>query len=289
MVTTVSHNRQAIDAPAVRPPAYSLLIAAEANSDGVVWQQGVEWAPEQFAGGVAIGLDCLGSKPDLPDADLGANPMRNTAEPFVVVAHDRCSTFGFAARDYEGRARRQLAAVQSFLVAREFQLGTLRDALGLDNVALVDAIEVTPSLVAPPLALAEIEGAVAEAYQGKRAMLHVTAQMLTLMHLNNGLIQSGQKWLTPMGNVVAADAGYTAVGGHEWIYATTLPTIRLSEVIIIPGSFPEAMAQATRRSDNTVEIFAERLALVQLDSSDDSLADEMFKVEVDTAPFAFAS
>ncbi len=102
--------RQTIEAPPALPPLYSLLQAATVIEDQERWQGGVQWAPEQVGGGDVVAIHCAGS----PDGKTDwHNPEVNTADPFVVYAEDHCSTFGFEARDYEGRSRRQLLATRS--------------------------------------------------------------------------------------------------------------------------------------------------------------------------------
>jgi hypothetical protein len=58
-------------------------------------------------------------------ATPGNRPAQITYTPFVVDAFDACSTFGFQAADYEGRARRALAARESKAVGKEWWIGAL--------------------------------------------------------------------------------------------------------------------------------------------------------------------
>lgn len=282
MVAVDSGRRQVIDAPPAQPPLYSLLNAATPVEDGVRWQLGVIWSPEQVFGGAAVAANCAGNTPG--GKPRGHNPMRNTADPITVFAEDHCSTIGFEARDYEGRARRQLASVQSALIARELQLGTIRDAEGLSNVALIDGTEVGPGSSAVEDAIAMLEGALADTFAGARTMIHVTPGTLTEMMRKNLIYQAGQKWLTAPGNVVVCDAGYaaeTTPEGAVFAYGTAMVSVRLSPVDLVPGTFEAAMAQMVDRSVNEITLYAERLALVQFDHSDQTVADLVFKVEVD--------
>lgn len=287
-------SRQVIEAPPATPPIYSLLQAAQLLTDGVRWQHGVEWSPEQYGGGGIVGVDCHGSTDSMTRRH---NPIVNTADPFVVYAEDHCSTIGYEARDWEGRARRQLAAVQSAKVAAELQKGALRTSEGLGNVALIDGIEVGPGGQVVEDAIAELEGAMAAKYDGARAMIHVTPQTMTEMARKNLIELQGQLWVTPPGNVVVEDAGYTAETGEHapdagvFAYGTTMVQVRLSPVILVPGSFddPLARAQATNRATNFITIYAERLALVQFDHSDATDADLVFKVEIVLPPWHVGS
>ncbi len=285
--------RQAIEAPPATPPLYSLLVAAQVIDGGSDrWQQGVEWAPEQTASGAAIEVDCLGGSPD--GKPPFATPIRNSADPFAVYAEDHCSTIGFEARDFEGRARRQLIAVQSAFIASELQFGTIAGGIGGgDNVALIDGIEVGPGGQSAVEGLGVLEGVLAERFGGSRCMIHVTPQTLTELRIGSALIQNGDRWITALGTVVVADAGYSAEHGEAppdagvFMYGTGMVQIRLSPIVIVPGSFEDALARAqmTNRQTNDIEIRAERLALVQFDHSDQSAADLVFKVEIELPPW----
>jgi hypothetical protein len=289
---------QAITAPPARPPRYGLFAAADLIEDGSIWQQGVEWAPEQLHGGGTTELLCGGGSPDKADGDesgrqnpLG-NPAINRAEPFIVYAADQCSTFGWEARDYEGRARRQLGSTMSYWAAKEFQLGVLRDLQSLENVALVDATPVDPApatgTFAATDALSLLEGAIADKLNGAQAMIHCTPQMFIMLARDHIPILVGQKWQTPMGSILVPDAGYQAVDGVEWMYATGMVQYRLGELVLTPGSLSEARAQATDRATNLTTIYAEREVLFQLDAFevDDLPRDAMFKIDLSITPWS---
>lgn len=277
-------SRQTIDAPPVQPPLYSLLIAADTPADGLRWQQGVQWAPEAHGQGGAITVDCFGGSPDKP---LGTHPDINDADPFGIYADDHCTTLGSVERDFEGRARRQLAAVQSALIANEFQYGTLEGpAGGGTNAALVQAVQVAPGGPVD-VALATLEQALAETFSGARCMIHVTTGTLVALASKFLVYQQPgtQKWLTIPGNVVAADAGYGPENADIFMYGTAMVSIRLSPVDLLPPT----LAEATNRRTNLVEMRAERLALVLLDHTDQTPADLMFKVATDLTPWAAGS
>jgi hypothetical protein len=282
-------NLTAIAPPPVKPGGYNLLTALEVDPsadvpagdeqpDAEPWQQGIRWAPEAVAAGAANELDCMGRTPgrEVP----GANAIENKAEPFVVDAADRCSTFGWKARDYEGRARRQLASMQSFLIARELQLGALRDDQSLENVALKDGTAVDAGALEAHQALGALEFAMGGLYAGRAGVVHVDQYVFDLLRNNNLLIQSGQRWLSPNGNVIAADAGYRLEDGDHMMYGTLPVIVRLSPVMLVPGTLESARSQATNLATNLTTIWSERLALVQFDNSNATLADLILKQAV---------
>lgn len=270
-MTTLYGVREAVLALPAQPPRYGLLVAAnDLSSADDRWQGGVQWAPEQNNGGGAVATNCHGNTASLTP---GTNIGTATADPFVVWAEDHCSTLGWQARDYEGRARRQLEATQSARIANELWSGTLAQAAGLGNIWLTKDPEIVSSggLDARP-ALGLLDEAVGAAFGGRRAMIHCTAQLLSEFTAGGIVSQSGQIWTTPMGTVVVADAGYPGTGpdgtntGKQFIYGTPMIGYRLSPVMLAPGSLADARAQAINRDTNLITIYAERLALLQWDS-----------------------
>lgn len=273
--------RTAIEATPVQPPRYGLLVAAPVtigDNGGVRWSAGVTWEPEQCGSSGREQVECAGNTADL---DNNASPGLATADPFMVYASERCSPFGFGARDFAARATRQLEATQSFEIAEEFWTGSLRDAADAgdqieDNGALTDSTSdtVTTGPASPTNALACLEQGLSEVARGRRGMIHATPQVL-VHWMQDGVVRlEGGQYVSPLGNIVVADAGYpgdgpggTLAGDSQWAYATTIVSVRLSTVQVIPGALDNAQAQAAalNRSDNTLDVYAQRLALVQWD------------------------
>lgn len=266
---------QAVQAIPAVPPRYGLLVAAApaqisaAPGAPITDVSGIEWSPEQFVGGGISAIDCDGGT-----AALGTktNPANTTAEPFNVWAEDHCSTFGFRDHDFEGRARRALDAVQSAYVAREFWLGEIAQAAPLQNDWLTqDPKVVTGAAVAPLEAMAELETGLAAMLGGRRGMIHCTPGMMIRLLNAYVMTQVGTQWLTPVGTVVVADAGYPGTGpdpgsnAHEWMYATSMVAVRLGEVMLVPGS--DWRATTAQQRTNSVKLVAQRPALVQWDSN----------------------
>lgn len=292
-------NFQAIAPNPAQAAGYSLLIAAELDTDPNVpadppeqtepqrWEHGLTWAPENLGGGGALAIDCHGRTPDGLALPNPPNEAVETAEPFVVYAWDQCSTFGFEARDYVGRATRQLLATQSARIAHELQLGTIRDAKSLENIALKDALTITAGTDFLE-SFARLEQAINETLAGRRAMIHVTPEAMSYAKSFHLVEQQGQKWITANGTIVAADGGYSAEGGDtDFMYATSMVRVLLGEVMVIPGTGEDAMRDATLRSTNLVTFFAERLALVTFDyggTIDTPTA--MFKIDSGITPWA---
>jgi hypothetical protein len=268
-------SKQAVLAPPATPPRYSLLSVATAIVNNETWEQGIRWNPEQVLGdgsGV-VSLDCIGGTDAM---DKGTNPDWTEADPFSVWAEDHCSTLGFRVADYEGRARRQLEAVQSYQIANELWLGTLAQSASLDNHWLTEdpAIIDSGTALSPLEALAAIDMGLGQWLGGRKGMIHVTTQILAELHAIFALELQGQVWVTPQGTPVVADAGYPGTrpdanntSTHQWIYGTPNITYRLGEPQIVPDpNAPGALAARTDRAVNTITLYAQRLALLQWDS-----------------------
>lgn len=255
-----------IPAPVATPPRYGLIAVAPTQDtpDGR-WTAGFAFTPEQCGQGGRAAINCGGST-DVLDPDGNPTPVEGDA--FVVWAGDACSTFGLDARDYQGRARRQLAAIESYELANELWTGSLRDDTNaatpdtMTNVALVDTSSdtVTNGAVSPLDALGCLEQGLGSTIRGQRGMIHVTPQMLVQL-VGSGAVQwQGGVWVTPMQNLVVADAGYdgsgpnSPAGATTWAYATSMIYVRLGPVEVIPGE----QAEAVDRALNDIRYLAER-------------------------------
>lgn len=254
-----------------QPPRYGLLVAAPII-DGPLreWAEGFEWLPENCAGGGREAITCLG---DTALIEPDANPASTTGDPFVVWAGDECRTSGWQSRNIEARARRLLGAIESYEIANELWTGALRDSVvagsyPMANPALTDATSdtVTNGPTSEVEALACLEYGYGVAARGAQGMVHMTTQALVHLATNGTVRRDGGLWVTPMGNIVVADAGYdgsgpggVAAGASQWMYATEIVQVRLGTVEIVPGD----IAQALDRSVNRLRYLAQRLVAVQ--------------------------
>lgn len=262
--------RYPITAPTARPPRYGLVQVAEVSDQVTdrVWGAGWAFNPEVCGtsrGGV-LGLDCGGGSDAM---DTPQNPGTAEGDPFLIFAADECSTFGFAARDYAGRAQRALRAVESFWLARELWVGTLN----LEQPSLTDtASDVLTSgmgaqAIVPAMGL--VEEGLAHYLRGQPGMVHMTPQLLAHAVAAQVVYRDGALWRTAMGHVVVADAGYDGssptdapAATTQWLYGTGPIAIALGTVEVLPGTYEEAKdrAQATDHTVNLVTLYAHRPA-----------------------------
>lgn len=266
-----ANGRAPIPATPAQPPRYGLLAAAPVTPmAGVRWQAGVTWNPEQCGVSGRFAVDCDGGTDELVAERSGRIV---NADPFGIFAADECSPFGFQSRDWNGRATRQLEATQSYQIANELWTGTLSTAEGLDNQALTDSTSdtLTNAPALPVEAFACLEQGLAECSKGRRGMLHVTPQALVHLVTNYTVVREGGQFVSPLGNIVVADAGYDGsgpggvpAGASQWMYATGIVSIVLEPAAtLIPGSLDDAQnfARALNRADNTLTVRAEKLAM----------------------------
>lgn len=301
--------RTTIEAPQLRPPNYGLIAAALAadlvSEDGPPlrqlldpatrdngpgegdlgleqgtpawggtagvdqrWLNGWKFVPEPCTGGGAGAILCDGDTSMIPQGD---SPGEVTGDPIFVWAGDRCSTVGWQYRDYVGRALRLLAGVQSYELAAELWTGAISTAAGLGNLTLNDLSGDPQTTVAatPDVALSYIEQGLSDRLRGRRGMVHMTPQLLTLMVANGKLRREGNLWLTAMDSIVVADAGYdgsgpggVAPGATQWIYGTSMIRVMLGPIAVWPGpdKSDAVLRQAINRDINEITYYAERPA-----------------------------
>ena len=276
-----------IQAPPPRPPRYGLLAVAPVVDDGDLRPLSAGWNFQPEGCGISgIGdADCAGNT-DLMDPP--AQPDSVDGDPLWIWGADECSTFGFNAREWEGRARRQLQSTESYQLANELWDGTVTQAAGLGNrwLAAADALSDTvtngPSAVAT--ALACVEQGLAETLYGQQGMIHTTPGVLQHLATRAHVAKEGNVWVTPMGHVVVADAGYSGSGPDgtpastsQWIYGTSFIQVRLGPVEIIPGGLDDArnLAAAMDRQLNDIVVYAGRLAGFQWQTECSHIAAEV--------------
>lgn len=263
------NRRQAMTAPPARPPRYSLIGVAETLqlSDELL-AGGYTFDPEACGsnrGGIAE-LGCAG---DITPPEPPAAPELVVGDPFVIWAADECSTLGFNARDYEGRATRMLNASQSYWLAQALWHG---DTINVAQPSLMTYAydEISYNALSITEAVAQISAGLAYTLRGERGMIHMSPSNLDRAVAAGVAIRDGNLWVTSMGHVIVADAGYDGAGpdaaeqsiNADWIYGTDMISVALGDVEIIPGSFADATARAQMvdRSINLLTIYAERLA-----------------------------
>lgn len=268
-------------APQAAPPLISLLSSADVipEAEGR-WESGITYETE-VCGDEATGAfaPC-----DAGSLTFTSNSSTPELEPFGIFAGDKCSSWGLYSRDWQGRARRKLAACESAKIASELWRGDIARDQGWTNPFFADDTQtdiLSDTSLTPLDAFACLEQSLAECNCGSRGMIHATPQVVTHW-ANLNLIDreevniAGRGRLTrlvsKLGTIVVPDAGYDGSGpgdpnplpaasGAVWAYATSMIHIRLSPVMVVP----EEHAQALNRQTNLLEYRAERLVVAGFD------------------------
>lgn len=255
-----------INAPAPVGPKYSFIAAVPAApNDGAKWTAGLSFKPEPCAPGAVGGITCLST---LPAMNTGGTdgPSLVHDDPFIVWAADQCSAMASTTYDFEGRARRALDTSESYWLAHELATGSL--AINGRRFQDGSAHTVTGAAVAPNLVAGLLDQYLGTTGRGRRGILHVTPSILAGMVAGQTLEHAGGIWLTPMGNIVSADAGYTGASPagvapttSQWAYVTSMMYLRLGQV----QSLTDELYQQIDLSVNTRRYVAWRPALIEWD------------------------
>jgi hypothetical protein len=249
--------RNTVEAPPITPPRYSLVTAVETvDEPGVRWEGGYSFLSALGGGGGAGELDECFQWFANPNAE---QQWMAYGYPVVVWAEAPChSTLGSRSRDWQGMARRALLARQSAYLASWLAQQHLNQAVTNSGGQVGDSN--------PPDVVAQLEDWLAAQLYGPVGTLHMSPGTLAAV-VGAGLARlDGARWVTPIGTVIAADAGYAndlEVGGEnaQAIVATGPVRVRLGPIEVPDPTSREAIDPST----NTVRLVAWRPALIELD------------------------
>jgi len=268
---------QVVSAAPLLPPRISLLSAATIiDTDSERWGNSIAWEPEGCGDNTGV------FDPQCPTGevtkDVDASCLEACSGAFVAWAAKTRSTFDLrdkqTGEDLKAQIERKLLACESKIIEGEIYTNSLQlctQAIAATGESFTD---LTPGsgAVRPEVAIAVLEGALAETNCGQRSMIHVTPFILSRIIALGGfglLTLVDNVWLTPTGNAVVPGRGYdgrfpdgsAATASAEYIYATSWVAIRRGAVQI----YPRDLKQAVARSTNDVLFYAERLAVGQWD------------------------
>ncbi len=268
-----------VDAQAVRAPrsGLALLVAAPTiDSPDDRWIDSFTWQPEVADGASSSGIVCAGTAAREP----GDQPAAEVFDPWLVWVGERCSTKGWRARDWAGRARRALEAQQSALVAAEFWSGTIGVSAGNAHLAASTAEVLSVAAVSSAVALTWLDAALTRRLANRQGMIHARPELVALWMNEQPVRFDGNTVLSPLGHLVVADAGYTGDGPRptsegalqaadstsQWAYATDIPSFRLSAAEVLPASLTEpGIGQGVDRELNNLTVWAQRIVGIQWD------------------------
>lgn len=270
----MAQMREPVLAPPARPPVQGLIATLAVTPDPTL-RAGWSFQPEGCGGGGLVSIDCTGS---VASRSTSNGPDVVTGDPVLVYGYDKCSSFGFAARDWQGRARRSLAATRSFQLAKELWSGAVASADSLGNRWLSGTASWSDTVTSGPTdvvtALAATESALGTCGAGRQGIIHVTTQALVKIAATGAIARSGSTWLTANGHLVVADAGYdgsgpggVAASSSQWIYGTSMMRIREGPVEVRPESMDDArsLAEALNHTTNTIVVWAQQAMALEWD------------------------
>lgn len=257
----------AVSAIPASPPRLGLIPQLGAAEGDGAWVNGLAFNPESCGAASGVADPCESVARGATAGD--ANPDLVEAEPFSVWAADACSTLGFRARDWEGRARRLLLACQSRQVEAELWSGALTQSAGWPNRFLTseDSDVLTDTPATPTVGLACLEQGLAQCKCGGRGVIHATPQLVTHWAALGLVRREANQLVTFLDTIVVPGEGYDGSGPYgpagesQWAYATSLVQIRLGRVDVRGG--PDA--DGVDRTQNTAKVYAERDAAAAWD------------------------
>lgn len=229
--------------PLAAAPAGGLLASVRPTDDGDSrWVNGFVWRPETCFS--AHGIQVCG--PTAGASHGGTDGGLVYYRPVGYHVETTCFTRYNDPSDDEARARRQLVAATSYLLARELWTGELTQAdtydtptgdTGITNPYLASASANTITGNYDPYeALGLLEEAATQAALGQDVVLHVPRSLMS--QFGQILVQTGPILRTHTGALVISDAGYTGsspAGVPEsptdvWMYATGPLQTRVSDI-----------------------------------------------------------
>jgi hypothetical protein len=204
-----------------------------------------------------------------------------TFYPFIVIAEDVCSSFGFEEHDFKGRATRSVTLAEKVQIEKEFWTGLYATAGSYPNNFLANAsdpafVDLTPG-TSPSVARGQqiLEDYLQQCGFGGQGMIHTQAQTapnLLSARLVDGPRPNTQQLLSVLGNIIVPGSGYPGSGpsnaapasGKAWMFATDMVSIRLDpdEKIKV---FPDTFAEALDRRENLIRFRAEKYAAASWD------------------------
>lgn len=236
------------------------------------WTGGVTFLPEDRCGVLHVPVDPCA--PSAGDLDLGVEPDLVQWEPYLVWDGATCTVRGMAMLEESAAlARRRLASSRSAQMGRELWEGAAATAAGWDNRFFSDGtadVLTGASAAAATDGLACLRQYLSETLQGRRGMIHATAQTITHWSSLNLLRRDGDTIFDLSNNVVVQDGGYRGTGpngeaaaaGSVWAYATGIVSVLIDDAGLTVDGIDHASVD---RGINHFEVRAQQLALALWD------------------------
>lgn len=261
--------------PPLTPPTVSLLTSSQTVIEpDENWTRGISMKLEGC--GSAHGWDPCNIANDTKCLDPNAGSL--DFHPYMVYSTNQCNTWGLGraleATERSARSVRQLLAAESYVIEQELWgngLGTTNPDLVNPKIQSPTATTLTTGPITIVQALAAIEDALGDCGKGGRYMIHMRPGMLVRLLADGGgelARREGNYYLSPMDNIIVPGRGYNggAPGGApatadaEWIYATSMVSVRRGPIHTI-----DQIVETVDRKTNTHVILNERWVLAAFD------------------------
>jgi hypothetical protein len=258
--------REIVAALPLEPAPYGLLSLRDPTvTDDDRWLAGLTYESLECTAELNL-LDICNSAPPYAAHEPTETERNRNYDPFVIEAVDRCSTFGFEARDAEERAVNALEVGTQKMLEAELWTGAIAAANGYASnrfLASPDTVDITPggTPVKVRYGMALLEQALANCGLGTRGVVHLTTEVGSVLPLKG----VGDHLETQLGNYAVVGTGYPGTGPDgttpttgQWMYVTGAVEVRLGR------SQPVGvhLRQQVDTSVNTWEARAQRAAAV---------------------------
>lgn len=269
-----------VSAPIREPHRFGLLSVANVIPQPEQrFELGVYWEPISCEPAGSIAGDCFDAAaieevegegegegeggtagmPPVPTSGVG--PVAH-GDPFAVYGSYDCSAFSRSLDEAESRARQHLAAWEEIEVERVIAAGDRSNRTSFQGATVLGS---GLSIVE---GVAVLEGHLGTGYGGL-GVIHAPRSTIALGQNQRAWSRrtGGGRLETELGNYVVGGAGYdlASVGpdgtptpeGTAWLYATSIPVVRRSDVWVTPD--PKFRPQV---ANNDVTVFAWRVYVV---------------------------
>ena len=257
-----------VTAPIREPHRFGLLSVANVISEPEErWPLGVYWEPIGCEPAGSVAGDCFDADGEETTAGMPLDPTSGVGpvahgDPFAVYGSYDCSAFSRSLDEAESRARQHLAAWEAIEVERVVAAGDRSNRATFQGATVLGGPDAVPLVEG----VAQLEGFLGENY-GALGVIHAPRSVGAIGRHQDAWHRQGQRLETALGNYVAAGAGYDLadVGpagaatpdNSAWLYATSVPVVRRSDVWVTPD--PKFRPQV---ANNDVTVFAWRVYTV---------------------------
>lgn len=257
-----------IDPTYPRSPRTGLLSAVPTvvPADMHVFADGAAWAP--------IGVPAAGSTVvvcgSTADRAAPTNPDARAAGPLVAWSAYACATIGVPDDERDARASARLEAGLSAAIAGEWASGAVGAGVSgspLTLAANADVVTLTAGTVAA--GFRAVDGVLTRRLGNVGGLIAVVPEVLDVIRSSNLVDRAGDQWVSPNGNLVVADGGFTgdvltsaATASTSWIHGVDIPTILLGSAFTVSDA-----ASTVDRGTNDRTVWAARPFIIEWDAT----------------------